>query len=258
MCEIHCALYITNLTIHLAPKKNRINGTSLNFKFQTLLANTNTRCSRAQGIATAHWRKTEQKKLHATYDQIRNEIATENPGSEKLFTTHSVTISMFKSSDEAVEQLLIWQEWRAAWIYRIRPTRLTPRNYPLPKLFKQTGNAFTSPKYMPGAGTQRPRLVGPIDVDSDGEGSRKTPIQTTEIMGTIPMRANPNLWHIPQVRTHPKLLPVGKFPKIVQWRLKLRRLTYPDGIPLHHPSQGGLSVNKCLIFGRVLSFVHHS
>ena len=119
-------------------------------------------CSKLQGIATIHWHKNEVRSLRNEYSKIREEISTKHPGAKKLFVANSVTISMFQDFDSAVEELLTWKEYHAAWIYRSRPARNLPRNYPLPDFLHPRPNDAPLPGRDPS-----PHIVGGIVTDDD-------------------------------------------------------------------------------------------
>ena len=70
---------------------------------------------------------------------------------------------MFKDFDSAIEELILWKEWHAAWIYRIRPARQMPRNYPLPDFLRVRQGDVPVPEQKP-----IQHLREPIDKDDDG------------------------------------------------------------------------------------------
>ena len=69
---------------------------------------------------------------------------------------------MFQDFDSAVEELLTWKEYHAAWIYRSRPARNLPRNYPLPDFLHPRPNDAPLPGRDPS-----PHIVGGIVTDDD-------------------------------------------------------------------------------------------
>ena len=52
-------------------------------------------------------------------------------------------------------------------MYRIRPVRIMPRNYPLPDYLKQTASQAAKSDAPPNTPIRRGDVVGPIDTDDD-------------------------------------------------------------------------------------------
>ena len=124
-------------------------------------------CSRTQGIASIHWRKTEQIRLKAEYQKVRSEIPAIHTRANELSRIHSVTISTFGDFDSAAEKLCIWQEWHDAWLYRIRPRRITPRNYHLPDSIASNNASLLAEPFAPGSDMPRRHSGESIDSDAD-------------------------------------------------------------------------------------------
>ena len=110
---------------------------------------------------------------------------------------------MYGDFDSAIEQLFIWQEWHAAWLYRIRPRRIMPRNYLLPD-FLADNNAYIQSEPLPREpGIPRKHLVEPIDSDTDaappvpieGDPRRDSDASESDFTGQSTGGENPDFEH---------------------------------------------------------------
>ena len=74
---------------------------------------------------------------------------------------------MYGDFDSAIEQLFIWKEWHAAWLYRIRPRRIMPRNYPRPDFLASNNASLLAEPLVSGSDMPRKHSTEPIDSDAD-------------------------------------------------------------------------------------------